>query len=58
MRYSTRFFVFNCQADQAIYLTKDQGRDRVSINYFKIIIKQIEQIDERSLGRRKKARFV
>ena len=32
MRYSTRLFVFNCQADKALYLAKDQGRDRVSIN--------------------------
>ena len=32
VRYSTRFFVFNCQADQALYLAKNQGRDRVGIN--------------------------
>jgi hypothetical protein len=31
-RYSTRLFVFNCQVDQALYLAKDQGRDRVGIN--------------------------
>jgi hypothetical protein len=36
VRYSTRLFVFNCQADQALYLAKNQGRDRVGINLVRL----------------------
>ncbi len=32
VRYSMRLFVLNHQADQSLYLAKDQGRDRVVIN--------------------------